>query len=186
MAQDGILPFERGDTFKGGFTASSDVPAVAASIAGNEYEITDDAGDGHGTAQALVLVPVGNRSGSTLTLKRAGCRASTLNSHSAFEAVNASGGNVHTTGARAYQPDDRYTSGQTIAPGDIFLTVKKGPANARMSSRGGAIAVNDKLTYTTGLKLRKAGANTNHDIVAYAMQAATTENVQKLVNMCQP
>lgn len=185
MAQDGILPFERGDTFKGGFTASAAVPAVAASIAGNEYEVIDDA-EGHATAQAVVLVPVINRSGAALTLNRRGCRASTLNSHSAFEAVNSTGANAHTTGMRAYQPDDRYTSGQTIAPGDIFLTVKKGPCTARMSTRGGSIAVNDKLTYTTGLKLRKAGANTNHDIVAYAMQAATTENVQKLVNMCQP
>lgn len=184
MAQDGNLPFERGDTFKGGFTASTAVPHVALQIAGNAYQTNDDAEDGHDTGQVIELMPVVNRATATLTLTRTGVRISTLNSHTVGDSVNGVGAAAHGTRS-AWLPDDRYASGKTVAVGDVFYVAKRGIMRARMSTRGGNIAVNDQLCWTTGAKLRAVRTFSNPAVVAIAMQAATTELVQKVVKVVQ-
>lgn len=187
MAQDGNLPFDRGDTFKGGFTASTAVPHVALQIAGNSYQTNDDATNGHSTGQVVELMPIVNRAGAALTLTRSGLRASTLNSHTPFDSVNVAGGPgvaALTMGGHGFIPDDRYSSGASIPAGDIFYAVKRGPALARVSTRGGTIAVGAHLCFTTGGTLRPISTFAGQRIVqAIAMQAATTANVQKLVNV---
>lgn len=183
MAQDGNLPFDRGDTFKGGFTAASSIPQVSLSIAGNAYQTTDDS-TGHNTGQVIELMPVVNRAGAALTLTRTGVRISTLNSHAVNDSVNGVGAAGHGTRS-AWIPDDRYTSGQSIANGDVFMVAKRGPMKVRCSTRGGNISVNDQLCWTTGAKLRAVRTFSNPHVVAIALQAATTELVQKMVNVIQ-
>lgn len=184
MAQDGNLPFDRGATFKDGFTASAAVPHVALQIAGNAYQTIDDSEDGHGTGQVIELMPVVNRAGASITLTRTGVRISTLNSHTVGDSVNGVGAAAHGTFS-AWLPDDRYASGTVITDGDVFHVVKRGPALARLSTRGGNIAVNDQLCWTTGAKLRAVRTFSNPAVVARAMQAATTELVQKMVQVIQ-
>lgn len=184
MAQDGNLPFDRGTTFKDGFTASTAVPHVALQIAGNAYQTNDDSEDGHDTGQVIELMPVVNRSGGALTLTRTGVRISTLNTHTIGNSVNGVGAAGHGTRS-AWLPDDRYTSGQSIGQGDVFYVTKRGLSKARLSTRGGNISVNDQLCWTTGAKLRAVRTFSNPAVVAIALQAATTELVQKLVKVVQ-
>lgn len=190
MAQDGNLPFDRGTTFKDGFTASTAVPHVALQIAGNAYQTNDDSEDGHDTGQVIELMPVVNRSGGALTLSRAGVRISTLNTHAINDSVNKAGPANNTAGNGlnyAWVPDDRYTSGQSIGQGDLFYVIKRGAAKCRMSTRGGnnIIAANDALCWTTGGTLRDVATLANAQVVAIALETATTANVQKLVRVIQ-
>lgn len=186
MAQDGNLPFERGATFKDGFTASTAVPRASLSIAGCVYPTVDDQ-DGHNTGREVELMPVVNRTGSALTLTRMGLRASTLNSNAPFHSVNVAGslgGSALTNGGFGYVPDDRYTSGQSIPAGDIMYVIKRGPGRVRASTRGGSIAAHDRVCWTTGGSLRAVRTlATNPLVVAIAGEAATTANVVKLFNV---
>lgn len=178
MAYDNSLPFERGVTWKDGNTASTAVPNV--NMAGRVFPTGDDesvVGKGHNSAIPIKLVVLANRSGGNVTLSRTGLRFSTLTSTTPYTAVNGAA----AVGARGFIPDDRYTSGQVIANGDLFYGVKEGIARARMSTRGGNIAVNDSLSFTTGSKLRKVA--TSAVVIAQAMEACTTENVSKNVNV---
>lgn len=184
MAQDGILPFERGTTFKDGFTASHAVPAVAASIAGSEFPVVDDS-EGHGTGQTVVLMPLIAQTG--ITINRRLVRASSLNTRSAFQAVNgsaAAGGSTGIVlGGLAYLPDDRYTSGTSIVAGDIFHVVKKGPCLANLNTRGGNIIVGDRLVAQTGGHLRKASGTTEQHVIAIAMDTCNRVSATKMVNV---
>lgn len=180
MAFDNVMPFERGTTWKDGNTASTAVPAV--NIHGAIYENRDDESEvdyGHRSAAPIRLRATVNRSGSTITYGYTGLRYSTLTSVAPLTAVN---GAVAAAAIGGCLVDDRYSSGFTIAAGDIFWSVAGGPVRARMSTRGGSISVGNPLSFTTGAKLR-AMRTSEGKIIAEALEACTTEGVIKLCNV---
>ena len=202
MALDNSLPFERGATWKGGNTASTDVPNIGC--LGARYPTTDGGENvikpdaihtgstnikyavigGHGTGMAMELKVIANLTASAISLTRAGLKASTANTGKPGYGVNVTPGDGGLGTNLAYLADDAYASGTTIAAGDCFYAVSRGPVLARVSVTPTVIVRGDPLVWNGSGRLRKAGTNANnHSIVATAMQSATTNNTTKLVHM---
>lgn len=202
MALDNSLPFMRGSTWKDGNTASTAVPNIAC--LGAAYPTTDGGENvvkpnpihagatnvkyavvgGHGTGMAMELKVIANLSGSAISLTRAGLKASTGNTNKPGYGINVTPGDGGLGTTLAYLADDAYASGTTIAAGDCFYAVAKGPVLARVSVTPTAIVRGDPLVWNGSGRLRKAGTNANnHSIVATAMISATTNNTTKLVFM---